>query len=378
MKKIISLVLSFIILFIISKEIFGWGNVGHSLINRNSTKHFPQEMVGYKLWSEFLAQHASDADYRKSSDPTEGNKHFIDIDNYQEFLSGNFPYSIDTLISRYGWDYVWQQGILPWATKYTLDSLTSALQIKDWERAKLVAADLGHYVADGHQPLHITINYDGQFTGQRGVHSRYESQMINRFQSEITFTAEPVVYIDEPINFIFDYLFDSYSYLDDLLRADSIAKSVAGNTSSELYYTTLWNYTNNFTKYLFQKASNRLASLIYTAWVNAGSPALPQTLVEELSLVPTKIVLYQNYPNPFNYSTQIKYFIPKEFIGKTLTFKITDTLGREIMSVENQINSDGYHQMEFDGYYYKLSSGTYIYSIKIGDYTESKKMEYVK
>ncbi|MFN4112150.1 MAG: hypothetical protein ACK4G1_07715, partial [Ignavibacteria bacterium] len=113
MKKLLSLVVSFVILFIISREIFGWGNVGHSLINRNSTKHFPQEMIGYQLWSEFLAQHASDADYRKSSDPTEGNKHFIDIDNYQEFLSGNFPYSIDTLISRYGWDYVWQQGILP-------------------------------------------------------------------------------------------------------------------------------------------------------------------------------------------------------------------------------------------------------------------------
>lgn len=65
MRRFISLALSFIILFVIAREIFGWGNVGHSLINRNSTKHFPQEMVGYNLWSEFLAQHASDADYRK-------------------------------------------------------------------------------------------------------------------------------------------------------------------------------------------------------------------------------------------------------------------------------------------------------------------------
>lgn len=314
----------------------------------------------------------------KSSDPTEGNKHFIDIDNYQEFLAGNFPYSIDTLIARYGWDYVWQQGILPWATKYALDSLTSALQRRDWERAKLIAADLGHYVADGHQPLHITKNYDGQLTGQRGIHSRYESQMINRYQGEITFSSEPVTYVQDPINFIFNYLFESYSYLDDVLKADSIAKSIAGNTNSETYYLNLWNNTSTFTKYLFQKGSNRLASLIYTAWVNAGSPALPQTLVEELSLVPTKFVLYQNYPNPFNYSTQIKYFIPKDFVGKTLTFKVTDTLGREITKITNQIKSDGYHQIEFDGYYHKLSSGTYIYTVQIGDYTESKKMEYLK
>lgn len=378
MKKLISLFLSFIILFIISNEIFGWGSVGHSLINRNSTKNFPNEMVGYKLWSEFLAQHSSDADYRKSSDPTEGNKHYIDIDNYPEFLNGNFPHSIDTLISRYGWDFVWQQGILPWATKNTLDSFTVALQRQDWERAKLLAADLGHYVADGHQPLHITRNYDGQFTGQRGIHARYESQMINRYQGEITFSSEGVTYIQSPINFIFNYLFESYSYLDDILRADSIAKSVAGNTNSETYYLNLWNNTSSFTKYLFQKASNRLASLIYTAWVNAGNPALPQTIVEELSVIPAKFVLYQNYPNPFNYSTQIKYFIPKDFVGKTLTFKVTDTLGKEITSITNQIKTDGYHQIEFDGYYHRLSSGIYIYTIQIGDYIESKKMEYLK
>lgn len=202
--------------------------------------------------------------------------------------------------------------------------------------------------------------------------------MINRFQGEITFSSEAVVYVNEPIDFIFNYLFESYSYLDDLLRADSIAKSIAGNTDSELYYTTLWNYTDDFTKALFQKASNRLASLIYSAWINAGSPALPQTLVEELNLVPTKIVLYQNYPNPFNYSTQIKYFIPKDFVGKTLTFKVTDTLGKEITSITNQIKTDGYHQIEFDGYYHRLTSGIYIYTIQIGNYIESKKMEYIK
>ncbi len=378
MKRLISISFSIIFLFVVAREIFGWGSVGHSLINRNSTKHFPPEMVGYHLWAEFLAQHASDADYRKGSDPTEGNKHYIDIDNYQEFFTGNFPYSIDTLIARYGWDYVWQQGILPWATKNTLDSLTSALQRRDWDRAKLIAADLGHYVADGHQPLHITRNYDGQFTGQKGIHSRYETQMINRYQSSFTFSTEPVTYIQNPLEFIFNYLFESYSYLDDVLRADSIAKSIAGNTSSETYYLHLWNNSSTFTKYLFQKASNRLGSLIYTAWINAGSPALPQTLVEELSLIPTKFILYQNYPNPFNYSTQIRYFIPKDFVGKTLTFRVTDTLGREITKLTQQINSDGYHQIELDGYYYRLSSGTYIYSIQIGDYNESKKMEYLK
>lgn len=378
MKKFISTTLSFIFLFLLTQDIFGWGSVGHSIINRTSTKHYPQTMIGFASWSEFLAQNASNADYRKSTDPTEGNKHYIDVDNYQEFFTGNFPYSIDTLISRYGWNYVWQQGILPWATKATVDSLTVALQEQNWSKAKLIAADLGHYVADGHQPLHVTRNYDGQYTNQRGIHSRYETQLINRYQYELTVTATNITYVQDVISFVFDYIFETYSYLDDVLKADSIAKSVAGNTTSELYYSTFWNLSKDFTKYLFQKSSVRFAALFYTAWVNAGSPQLPQTLVDELSLIPTRFTLYQNYPNPFNYSTQIRYFIPKEYVGRTLNFKVIDTLGREITSITNQITQDGYHQIEFDGNYHKISSGVYIYTITIGDHSESKKMEYIK
>jgi len=378
MKKIVFRLTLLLATLLVVSEILGWGSVGHSLINRNATKHFPEEINTFKSWAEFLALHASDADYRKSSDPNEGNKHFIDIDNYPEFFNGTFPRSIDTLIARYGWNYVWQQGILPWATKYTLDSLTAAFQRKDWNKAKLTAADLGHYVADAHQPLHITRNYDGQYTNQRGIHSRYETQMVNRYQSQFSFTPNPAFYVNNPIEFIFDYIFESYSFLDDLLLADSIAKATAGNVNSDLYYTTLWNLTGTFTKYLFQKASERLASLFYTAWINAGSPQLPATLVEELSLIPTKIVLYQNHPNPFNYSTQIRYFIPKEFIGKTITLRVIDSLGKEVITFTDEIKTDGYHQFEVDGKYHRLSSGTYVYEISVDGYKESNKMQYIK
>lgn len=378
MKKLILYSSFIIILLFLFKETFGWGSVGHSLINRNATLHFPVQMNAYKSWAEYLALHASDADYRKGSDPNEGNKHFIDIDNYTEFINNNFPHSIDTLIGRYGWNYVWQQGILPWATKNTFDSLTLAFQQNNWEKAKLFAADLGHYVADGHQPLHITRNYDGQYTNQRGIHSRYETQMINRYQGELIFTVDTVIYVQNPLDFIFDYLFETYSFLDDLLTADSIAKSTVGNDNSELYYSTLWNLSKNFTSYLFQKASLRLSSLIYTAWVNGGNPALPQTLAEELSLIPTKFILYQNYPNPFNYSTQIRYFVPQNFIGKTATFRVTDTLGQEITKFEIKLAQDGYHQIEFDARYHKLNSGVYIYSVTIDNFSESKKMEFIK
>ncbi len=367
-----------LITFVFVNDLKGWGSTGHSIINRKTVIHFPAGMNAFKSWAEYLAINASNADYRKGSDPTEGPKHYIDIDNYPEFFAGNMPTSFDTLVARYGLTYVMKQGILPWATVTTFDSLTKAFQRKDWERAKLFAADLGHYVADAHQPLHVTRNYDGQFTNQKGIHSRYETQMINRYQGMISFFVDSVINVSSPLDFVFNNIFYSYSYLDDVLRADSIAKSAAGNTNSEYYYSLLWDYSNTYTIELFRLAARNLASLIYSAWLKAGSPVLPTSLMEDITSVPKTFTLYQNFPNPFNYSTQIRFFIPKELSYELVFIKVTDTLGREVTTLVNGPMSEGFHQIEFDAAFHKLSSGIYTYQIQVGSYAESKKMNYVK
>ncbi len=126
-----------------------------------------------------LGDHASDADYRKSSDPSESPKHYIDIDSYQSFIdSGHIIQDYDSIVSVYGLSKVIDIGILPWAIINTTDSLQAAFEKEDYNKAVLIAADLGHYVGDAHMPLHITKNYNGQYTNQYGVHSRYETDMI--------------------------------------------------------------------------------------------------------------------------------------------------------------------------------------------------------
>lgn len=378
MRKYFVGLLLIVCTFLTVQNLLGWGSTGHSIINRKTTIHFPVSMEAFKSWAEYLSLHASDADYRKGSDPSEGPKHYIDIDNYPEFFTGNLSTNFDTLVARHGLTFVMQQGILPWATLATFDSLTAALQRKDWEKAKTFAADLGHYVADAHQPLHVTRNYDGQFTNQKGIHSRYETQMINRFQGMITFPVDSVTNVSNPIDYIFNYTFHSYSYLDDVLRADSIAKAASGNTTSEYYYSLFWDYSNIYTVELFRLASRNLASLIYSAWLKAGSPVLPASLVEEVITVPRAFILDQNFPNPFNYSTQIRYYIPKELSGELVLIKVTDSLGREVTTLVNEPKSEGFQQIEFDAAFHKLSSGIYSYQIQVGSYSESKKMNYVK
>ncbi|MBK6914488.1 MAG: T9SS type A sorting domain-containing protein [Ignavibacteriales bacterium] len=84
---------------------------------------------------------------------------------------------------------------------------------------------------------------------------------------------------------------------------------------------------------------------------------------------PTEFTLEQNYPNPFNPSTVISYSLPqKEFV----TIKVIDILGREVAILVNEVKPAGKFEVEFDAS--SLASGVYVYQIKAGSFTTSKKM----
>ena len=96
---------------------------------------------------------------------------------------------------------------------------------------------------------------------------------------------------------------------------------------------------------------------------------------------PTEFRLYQNYPNPFNPVTKIKYTIPKVETrhGSSLyvvMLKIYDILGTEIVILVNEEKSAGEYEVEFNGS--RLPSGIYFYQLKVGTYTETKKMVLIK
>jgi len=83
--------------------------------------------------------------------------------------------------------------------------------------------------------------------------------------------------------------------------------------------------------------------------------------------------LDQNYPNPFNPITTIKYEIPKAGKVKIVIF---DMLGREVQTLVNGYKEAGRYNVQFDAS--KLASGTYLYKIQAGNFTEVKKMILLK
>lgn len=85
--------------------------------------------------------------------------------------------------------------------------------------------------------------------------------------------------------------------------------------------------------------------------------------------------LFQNYPNPFNPSTRIRWQSPE---SSWQTLKVYDMLGNEIMTLVDEFREAGRHEIEFNSNNYKLPSGIYYYKLSIGDYTETKKMIFLK
>lgn len=347
-----------------------WGTVGHRKINEHAPASFPSGLNFLRAsWTTILADNASVADDRKQWDNSESPKHYIDIDNYNEFnQTGKIPMTLDSVLNIYGISFVLSNGTVPWATIATFDSVKACFQRNDFGKASLFAADLGHYVADGHQPLHITKNYDGQSTGQNGIHSRYETRMIGTYNSSIVYENDTAQLISDVPGYIFTYLYQNYQYIDSVLLADQYAQSVAGNTNSTAYYQSLWNRTGAFTTELFRHASYALSSLIYTAWVEAGKP----NGISVLSMDP--LALGQNIPNPFTGSTIIPVQI--NLNNQKVTLKVYDSAGKMVTTLVDGKLKKGAHQVTWDGSVFP--SGIYYYVLQSGNSVLSRKMIRVK
>lgn len=253
-----------------------WGEKAHRKINSSCVNYFPSELKALRVWGPQLGEHGSDADHRKKNDKNEFVRHFIDMDNYDQFRQQNkIQEDFAADCARYGRPFVMKNGTLPWVTDSTYRALISNMRKGEWDQAVLTAADLGHYVGDVHMPLHITANYDGQLSSQKGIHARYESEMIDRYIETVHLKKARIKKVSQVKTQVFGYLYDNYTYTAPLLRADRNAYTRAGHQYNDAYYASLWKDTGKFTTRLLKEASQTLASLIYSAWIEAGKPKIP-------------------------------------------------------------------------------------------------------
>ena len=266
-----------------------WGFDVHRFITLQAIALLPPEIRPFfeKFRAE-IVEHSIDADlWRTAGFEEEPPRHFVDMDAYGPHPFKALPREFDEAVTRYGRDFVVRNGTLPWRTQEIQDKLVEAFTQKatySRENIKFFSSVISHYVADGHVPFHAALNYDGQLTGQWGIHSRFETELFERYQSTLKLTPRPLVPIANTREFMFDTLVVSFPFVQPILDADKAA--VAGRDEyDDQYFTMFFGKVSPILERRLSDAVTHVASMIAAAWEKAGRPALPT----EVARTPRKV-----------------------------------------------------------------------------------------
>jgi len=93
------------------------------------------------------------------------------------------------------------------------------------------------------------------------------------------------------------------------------------------------------------------------------------TNITNKNLLPVEVLLYQNYPNPFNSSTIISFSLPSKLC---ISLQVYDLLGRKVATIASGELSAGSYSRQWNAF--NIPSGVYLYQLKAGSYTETKKL----
>ncbi|MEO6150847.1 MAG: zinc dependent phospholipase C family protein [Mucilaginibacter sp.] len=283
------LVLSILSVFIITL-CSSWGYFAHYRINRLAVATLPKGMSAfYKAHISYITEHAITADKRRYVDSTEIPHHYFNADRYGRQPFKTMPRKWKDAVAKYSQDTILKNGTLLWTIQQNYYWLVKAFKEHDTTAILRTSANLAHYVADAHVPLHLILNYDGQLTGQTGIHSLWESRLPEYFSYKYNLKPGKAHYIDNPLTEAFKICRSSFNSADTVLRMERIlnkrfppdkkyAMVKRGNKMVKDYSV---EYCRAYHKMLNGMVERRMCAAIqsagsfwFSAWVDAGQPTL--------------------------------------------------------------------------------------------------------
>jgi hypothetical protein len=248
-----------------------WGRKGHQAVIRLAVKDLPDPPAAwFKGQEDFMEAHASDPDEWKS-DLLEGPRHFLEMDAYGD----DVPTLLSDARQKVGPAVFQRAGQLPWVIQDRVKDLAQAFLQGDRKQAAFLASILSHYVGDLHVPLHTVRNYDGQMTNQRGVHSRWETGLVDRMSG--TPEVRPATLEPNQFQAPWRWLATSHTLAAGVLRDDRASDPSPGarGAKSEAYWMAFGARQAAAVKEQLSAAGQHTAQLILLAWTLAKSPAAP-------------------------------------------------------------------------------------------------------
>lgn len=259
-----------------------WGFAAHRLVMQRAIDLLPPEL------RPFFAQHGDeivlrvvDPDLWRTVGWDEDPNHFLDfgVEEYGPYPFAALPREHGAALEKFGAAVLKRNGTLPWRAAEMTGNLRREFDAHRRQapytvsNTILFAAVTSHYVQDAYQPLHATDEFDGQRTGQRGVHARFERDLIERFQSRLSLMPASPTLIANARDAVFDALIAGHQLVDDILRADKDA--LAGrDTYDARYFEAFFQKVKPLLERRLAEAATVTAGVILGAWHQAGRPAL--------------------------------------------------------------------------------------------------------
>lgn len=252
----------------------------------------------YRANIEFITEHAVSADKKRYVDSSEAPHHFFDADHYGKQPFKVMPQHWIDAAAKYSSDTLNKYGTVPWAITSNYYWLVKAFKAHDTTAILITSANLAHYISDAHTPLHLTRNYDGQLTGQEGIHGLWESRLPELFANGYHYNVGNARYISNPLAEAFKICISSYKKVDTVLRVERMlnktfpplqkyAMEQRGNRKVKVYSVAYSRAYHKLLRGMVQRQMRAsilsVGSFWFSAWVDAGQPDLNKLISKPLT-----------------------------------------------------------------------------------------------
>ena len=285
--------MGFLLLLVLSlaadpaRDGFGWGDEGHRYINLVAVGKLPANMPAFfKNAAKRISFLGPEPDRWRDARElysalrvANNSDHYLDIDNPEDFRAlPNDRYTYTEWMRARGLNAD-EIGFLPYAALEAFQKVSVSFrywrQTKDPEEKAQIeqnilyyAGVLGHYIADGAQPLHATIHYNGWSTSwnpeeftREPLHTRFEAEFVkaNIKAEDIGPLVKTAQRLKDPFSAIMNELFDSHKQVETIYRMEKASPWNANNPNAE---------SRQFVVQRLAAAAQLLANLWYTAYLD--------------------------------------------------------------------------------------------------------------
>jgi hypothetical protein len=266
-----------------------WGFLVHRTVHQLAVYELPGSLQRFFYRNmEYGVKYSVRPDQRRNEDSTEATKHYINFEAFGDSAAWQMPHTWEAAVARYTKDSLLKHGYVPYYIIMMKDRLTNAFRNGRSDSVLFYATDMAHYIGDANVPLHSTINYDGQLTGQRGLHALWESVIPEILLDQYNLRSRHKArYLDHPEETIWSAVLRSFTMVNEVLEKErEVSKSFTDSTKYRVQIRNgreVRSYTSEFAK-AYSKAlgssindqlirtADMIADFWYTAWVDAGKP----------------------------------------------------------------------------------------------------------